>query len=61
MQDENDLLDWKNKYCSTFFGSTKKITKSQKFRKLRSLLIEFLKNYCLLMPKFRKIQKVVTW
>lgn len=41
MQDEHDLLVWKNKYCSTFLGSTNFFKKNWKFRKLRSLLIEF--------------------
>jgi len=41
MQDEHDLLVWKNKYFSTFLGSTKKIIKCWNSRKLRSFSLNF--------------------
>lgn len=44
MQDEHDPLVWKNKYFSTFLGSTKKIIKCWNSRKLRSFSLNFKKN-----------------
>jgi hypothetical protein len=48
------------KYHTSFSGLAKiyYFLKCQNFRKLRSLPAEFLKNYCLWMLKFYKIQEV---